>query len=134
MRGLRIGVDMSIFLNRFAGLDIDKLAMTADPPYPAPDLFVSLKGIHLQFAAVFLLSTFFDGLWPSVNNTCWEKRYLGQMTAIATWFDLREKAVELGKNNPSFSNTQLKETTKVRKATKHPMALNHANILRWLQE
>ena len=74
LRGLRVGADQSIHLNRFSGTDVDKLAMTSDPPHPAPDLLASLQDAEELacypgvYAALRPPATFFDPF--GIDRTC----------------------------------------------------------------
>ena len=74
LRGLTIGIDLAILQNRFSASDVDKLAMTASPPHPAPDIFLSTKAIHEQFASVFNPVYVFDGMPPKLKDACRAKR------------------------------------------------------------
>ena len=132
LKGLRIGIDLSILLNKFSSSDVDKLAMTALPLYPAPDLFNSLKELHRQFSEVFVPIYVFDGKPPPIKAACRARRKGIRMRAGEAWIELRDRALQLEPDAPPFTDVELEEATKGRKAMKHPTAMDHANFLRWL--
>ena len=62
--GKWMGVDLSIFMNKFLFTDIDKLASTLNPAYPAPDLLQNIKNIHTNLSRYMMLVYVFDGIAP----------------------------------------------------------------------
>ena len=62
--GKRMGVDLSIFMNKVLFTDIDKLASTSNPAYPAPDLLQNVKNIHTNLSRYMTLVYVFDGIAP----------------------------------------------------------------------
>jgi len=57
-----MGVDLSIFMNKLLFTDIDKLASTSNPAYPAPDLLQNIKNIHTNLSRYMTLVYVFDGI------------------------------------------------------------------------
>ena len=68
--GKRMGVDLSIFMNKFLFTDIDKLASTSIPAYPAPDLLQNIKNIHTNLSRYMTLVYVFDGIAPTDGTHC----------------------------------------------------------------
>ena len=103
MEELKVGMDTSIFLNRLAGSDADKLAMTATPPHPAPDLFLAMKELHAAFSKVFTPIYVWDGDPPWLKKKCRDSRKERREKAGKEWFELRKKVRILDANAPPFS-------------------------------
>jgi 5'-3' exonuclease len=62
--GKTFAVDLSIFLCAYTATDIDKLAQTSTPPYPAPDLLHKIQTIHDSLSQHINLVYVFDGIAP----------------------------------------------------------------------
>ena len=61
-------VDISIFMNKFSYSDIDRLAMTCIPPYPAPDMLQNIMAFHRNLSKHITPLYVFDGIAPSLKE------------------------------------------------------------------
>ena len=135
MRGLKVALDTAIFFNRLASTDVDKLAMTSNPPHPAPDLFLAMKNLHQKFAEVFTPVYVFDGIPPYLKSGCRAKRKSDREKAGAEWLELRKLALELvGRDGPPFTNEEIQDATSSRMAMKHPTFADQLIFLRYCIE
>ncbi|KAL7528196.1 hypothetical protein ACHAXR_002318, partial [Thalassiosira sp. AJA248-18] len=131
--GKRFAVDLSIWMNRYTRTDIDKLATTCNPVYPALDLLGYIKDVHNSLTTCKIeLVYVFDGMAPPHKNACKEERRRERERIGAAWLELRRRATE--DNVANFTEGELKDGVSSRMAMKHPTAVDHAYILKWMRE
>ena len=88
VEGQSVSIDISGWLNRFSNSDIDKLAMTANPPYPAPDLAQSILTYHRFMSKRITPVYVVDGVAPPLKDATRQSRRDDRMKGTEPWFDL----------------------------------------------
>lgn len=129
-KGMRFAVDFSIFINKFLCSDIDKLATTSEPAYPAPDLLQNIMKLHENLSRYITLVYIYDGIAPPHKQGTKDNRLQLRNENGAKWFEQLDRA----KENETISDEQLKEATASRMSMSHPTAIDHAAILKWMKE
>mmetsp|Transcript_22780 Transcript_22780/g.35232 ORF Transcript_22780/g.35232 Transcript_22780/m.35232 type:complete len:248 (-) Transcript_22780:217-960(-) len=128
--GMRFAVDLSIFMNKFLFSDIDKLATTSNPAYPAPDLLQNIMNIHANLSRYITLVYVFDGMAPPHKKGTKEKRLELRRKNGKDWLTQHNRA----KENKTISEEELKAATASRMSMSHPTAIDHAAIRKWMVE
>ena len=125
-----MGVDLSIFMNKFLFTDIDKLASTSNPAYPAPDLLQNIKNIHTNLSRYMTLVYVFDGIAPPHKKATKQKRLQIRKKNGDVWFKHHQCAIE----NKVINAEDLRAATASRMSMSHPTAIDHAAIKTWLED
>ena len=125
-----MGVDLSIFMNKFLFTDIDKLATTSNPAYPAPDLLQNVKNIHTNLSRYITLVYVFDGIAPPHKKATKQKRLQIRKKNGDVWFKHHRRAIE----NKVINAEDLRAATASRMSMSHPTAIDHAAIKTWLED
>ena len=94
----RLAVDVSIWLNRYSCTDMDKLAMTSEPPYPASDLLQHIKSIHCELSKIVTLVYVSDGVPPNVEDGTKDDRCQEQLKRGSDW----TSAVDCARQSQDF--------------------------------
>ena len=131
-KGRRFAVDVSIFMNKYLQSNMDKLATTANPPCPAPDLLPCIMAWHHSVSQHITPVYVFAGKAPPIKDDTKKKRIITRDRRGKEWLILYNKAKE--ESNISVAPETLKEATEDRMKMSHPNAVDHANILRWMKE
>lgn len=129
-KGERFAVDLSILMNKFLCSDIDKLATTSTPAYPAPDLIQNIKNWHENLSKHVTLVYVFDGKAPPHKKYTKEQRREQLEGKGKEWLELRESVLKNA--NQTINERDVKKATASRMAMSHPTAVDHAAIRKWM--
>lgn len=131
-KGKRYAVDLSIWLNKYLCSDIDRLATTSNPPYPAPDLLRNIQKVHNSLSKWVTLVYVFDGFAPPQKNRTKATRLNKIRDGGAAWLDLHQRVKDGDKL--VVSEGEMKLATSARMSMEKPTAVDHASIMKWLED
>ena len=93
-KGKRMGLDLSIFMNKFLFTYIYKLATTSKPAYPAPDLLQNIKNIYTNISRYIALVYVFDRIAPPHKKATKQKCLQIRKKNGNVWFKHHRHAIE----------------------------------------
>ena len=130
-QGMRLGIDLSIFLYGKHRTDADKYASTSNPVYKCGNLLQSIIGLHQMLSKWIVPVYVLDGLAPPVKKEEKQKQHGKKLRQGKAYLDLLQRA----KANPgiSFTKEELDKASKARRDMACPGAIDHANVKAWLE-
>ena len=119
-------------MNKFSYSDIDRLAMTCIPPYPAPDLLQNMVAFHRNLSKHITPLYVFDGIAPSLKDVTRDKRDMTREAAGKDWEKMVNKVIQ--RDDAQLSEEEMQKATASRMGMKKPNPVDHAAILKWMKE
>jgi len=133
-KGLRIAIDVSVFMNKTNGREVTQLATTNEPPYPSPDVIEWLSRHHPMIVEAGVTPVYvFDGPAPEVKKL--EKNHrAGLREKVGQEYRALLDKVKEDEEFVTVSDDELEKAIDSRKKMAHPTVLDHAAAINWLKE
>jgi 5'-3' exonuclease len=119
-------------MNKFSYSDIDRLAMTCIPPYPAPDLLQNMVAFHRNLSKHITPLYVFDGIAPSLKDVTRDKRDMTREAAGKDWEKMVNKVIQ--RDDAQLSEEEMQKATASRMGMKKTNPVDRAAILKWMKE